>query len=322
MKVVASDEFHLMLMHLHRGGNFGYWHILPDRESYWWPAGQPEELRVGSSDHVYYGVHPTTKIPPTNADGDQTKPLYVRGQKKYIAAINCLIAEFDTKQFKGDLQLVMSHIRSIPFQPSIQILSGGGIHAYWLLRSPFIIKSSADRKQIIHIHREWSITVKGDASKDITRVLRVPGTFNPKYNPPQLVMFLEFAMDRLYDLDDLSGILPPPLDPASTHSIRNDVIWQGNGSGSAIEQFNSQVKVTDLLQKYGYKWHGHGKMLSPHSSTGSPGVTVDENANRAFVHHTSDPLGDGYWKRAFDIIKMLEYNGSFKLALDAIQGSI
>jgi hypothetical protein len=48
-------------------------------------------------------------------------------------------------------------------------------------------------------------------------------------------------------------------------------------------------------------------------------VTVDEDTNRVFVHHGSDPLHDGYWKRPFDVIRILDHSGDFARALAAIR---
>ena len=317
-----SNEFIEMIKHLGRGSAFQYYHILPSRESYWFDSGNPLSISVSWANHLYFSVHGCTKIPSENAKGQPAEPKYVRGQRKYIAAINCLIGELDSKDFGGDIQNVIAHIKSLPFKPSIQVLSGGGVHMYHLLKDPYIIKNAANRKYISRVHHDWSTFVKGDASKDITRVLRVPGFLNPKYTPAQLVMFLEYRMDRLYELDELASVLPPPFDPPSSRTPANDVYGWRSNSTNPIDEYNAQVRVGDLLERYGYKQYGGGKMLSPYSSTGSAGITIDEHQNKAFCHHNSDPLGDGYWKKSFDILKVLEFGGNFRMAADAIRGSI
>lgn len=314
--VTLPDDFIRMLAHLHRGGQYGYWHMLPARESVWWPAGQPSDLTVYQNEHVYFGVHPTTEIPTTNAAGNTASPMYVRAQKKYIAAVNCLFAELDAKYFNNDIVAVNTHLSSLPVLPSIQVISGGGIHAYWLLKNPYVITDKDYLEAMAYVQRAWSVMVHGEASKDLTRVLRVPGTFNVKYSPPRMVLMFDVHFDRLYDLGDLTIHLPPPLSPPSSHK-RSNIAPNGN---QPIEDYNTRTRITDLLEQYGYRYVGNKRMLSPYSSSGSAGVTIDDQGNRAFIHHESDPLGDGYWKRPFDIIKVLEFAGNWKAALSFIQG--
>jgi hypothetical protein len=52
-----------------------------------------------------------------------------------------------------------------------------------------------------------------DAVQDLSRVLRVPGTLNTKYDPPRLVTVCHHDPDALYTLDDFEEILPAPLRP-------------------------------------------------------------------------------------------------------------
>ena len=58
-------------------------------------------------------------------------------------------------------------------------------------------------------------------------------------------------------------------------------------------------------------------MVSPHSGSKRDGVVIHEN--RAFVHTGGDPLCDGYWKRPFDVIRILDCGGDFKRALKIIR---
>jgi hypothetical protein len=73
------------------------------------------------------------------------------------------------------------------------------------------------------------------------------------------------------------------------------------------------------LERYGYRWRGARRMVSPHSGSARDGVTIDAKRNRAYVHTGGDPLCDGYWKRPFDVVKELECNGDFQRALATIR---
>jgi hypothetical protein len=73
--------------------------------------------------------------------------------------------------------------------PSILVNSGGGVHAYWLRPTPYLVRGEDQRWVEIEKHnRSLTRNLKGDHNTcDITRVLRVPGTYNHKYNPPRKV---------------------------------------------------------------------------------------------------------------------------------------
>jgi hypothetical protein len=160
----------------------------------------------------------------------------------------------------------------------------------------------------------WVEVVGGDpGAKDLTRVLRIPGTLNFKYDPPRPVVFLSCDLGRTNTLQTLTAHLPV------VHEA--EPRFKEERRGGSIAKYNAQNNIGDVLERFGYTWRGRYKMLSPHSSTGQAGVTIDTDSNRAFVHHGSDPLNDGYWKRPFDVVKALQCNGDFKAALEAIRDS-
>lgn len=75
--------------------------------------------------------------------------------------------------------------------PNVVINSGGGYHAYWLLREPVIVDSEEKRFEIERIMQGMILAYgdgADDATKDITRILRTPAFYNikDKYPEPQL----------------------------------------------------------------------------------------------------------------------------------------
>lgn len=84
-----------------------------------------------------------------------------------------------------------------------------------------------------------------------------------------------------------------------------------------IGAYNRQTSIEDLLSQSGYKLKGK-RWLCPSSSTKIPGVVVfkDQEHERCYSHHGSDPLADGYAHDAFDLLCMLQHNGDIKAALD------
>lgn len=301
--------------HLHRGGAYAYYHALPDRRSYWYPIGRPLAPPLECTSNWYISVHPSSAIPPTNAHGEIKDPPFVRAQKRYIAAVNCLYGEFDAKTY-GSKEAIAAHIGGAPWPaPSVIVDSGGGLHGYWLLREPWLLDRDEARQAAEVVQRAWVQQVIGaDPSvHDLVRILRVPGALNFKYDPPRPVRFLRCDLDRLYSLPALTAHLPPVHEapPRFQHSEPR--------RARSIEQFNQQNDVAAVLERYGYAWRGTRRMVSPHSGSRRDGVTIDAESNRAYVHTGGDPLCDGYWKRPFDVIRILDCDGDFKRALEAIR---
>jgi hypothetical protein len=301
------------LYHLHRGGAFGYYHILPERRSRWYSLEHeviPDIDRIRTN--LYFGVHPVSQIPPTNAHGEVRQPRFVRSQLWSIAAVNCLFAEYDCKDW-GSHDAIITHIDQLPTPPpSVIVDSGGGMHAYWLLTEPYHLINEDRRDCAKMISRLWVALVKGDpGAKDLCRVLRLPGSMNYKYDPPRRVRWFDVDLDRTYTLDDLTGCIPP----VEVRPARQQVDYAMPGRIDLIGEYNQKHDVGAELERHGYAWRGRRKMISPYSSTGIPGVTVDTAENRAFIHHSSDPLHSDYWRRPFDVVCTLDHGGDVKATL-------
>lgn len=301
------------LTHLHRGGSFAYYHVLPQRRSVWYEVGEDAGIEPGrAKTNLYFSVHPSRCIPACNAHGEVRPPEWVRSQLKTIAAINCLFAEYDTKDH-GDEEKIAAHLDSLCVpSPSVTVHSGAGLHVYWLLNEPYLLDSEARLEAAKHMQASWVKVVGGDpGAHDLARILRVPGSRNFKYTPAPPVRWGKADLGLTYPLVALTAHLPTVSVPSVeriTYSF-----------GGSISDFNEVQDIGQVLEKHGYQWAGSRKMLSPWSSTGQPGVTIDAQSNRAYVHHGSDPLHDGYWKRPFDVVKILDYGGDFAKALRALR---
>ena len=205
--LTLTDDARRLLDWLHRGGNYRYlWGVQDDdKETRWYRVDQTPAL-FNSRHHNYFGIHPTT------ARGNK----YQRAKKgvRDIAAVNCVFAEFDAKDFDGDKAAAFAHIDTLDPAPSVIVDSGGGYHAYWLLIEPFILTTDDDRRRADRIQKGWVDRVgSDDNAKDLARVLRVPGTPNFKYDPAPLVHCIRTDFDCLYTLDELEARLPPAPPP-------------------------------------------------------------------------------------------------------------
>ena len=73
--------------------------------------------------------------------------------------------------------------------PDVLVHSGGGLHLYWLLKSP--IPMTAETARLFEMAlKSRQQKLGADAVHDITRILRLPCTGNYKYDPPRPVVLL------------------------------------------------------------------------------------------------------------------------------------
>lgn len=207
---MLDPTFQAFLRHLHRGGRWAYWWTAdvaasgaqgrPATRSYWWPTSRtPIPLPTAPQRNVYFGVHPCR-----SRRGDRQRATIAT-----VAVINCLYAEFDLEP-EGDRAALLAHIEALTPAPSAIIDSGGGYHAYWLLAEPLLLADDTSRERARNAQYAWVAWTGGDdASKDLARVLRVPGTTNckPKYGPNfPTVRFVRADLDRTYTLEQLEAV--------------------------------------------------------------------------------------------------------------------
>jgi hypothetical protein len=216
-----DDTTRAFLAALHQGGRYGYWWTLEGRQSFWWHAGAPAPLPDGRR-NIYVGVHPTTIIPTTNRRGETAEPRALRAQISQIAAINCLFAEYDAKDFSGDKDRTLALVDALDPAPSAVVDSGGGYHCYWLLDEPYSCQGDDAREKARKLQAAWVILMDGDQqSKDLARVLRVPGTHNYKYTPPRLVAFVRCDLDARHNLAELAALAHPYIAGNQPHAATN-----------------------------------------------------------------------------------------------------
>lgn len=121
-----------------------------------------------------------------------------RGELLDVQGITCLWCDIDIAgdTHAGDKKPLpksdaeaMRLLERVGLPPSIVVHSGGGIHAYWLLKEPWMFAGPAEREACQTFAKRWGATIQArgremgwyiDNLLDLTRVLRVPGTKNRK----------------------------------------------------------------------------------------------------------------------------------------------
>ena len=95
--------------------------------------------------------------------------------------------------------------------------------------------------------------------------------------------------------------------PVRVFSSDNDVIGT----------FNKRMPLASILGNYGYKRITKTRLLSPHSKSKLAGCILlsGEGVDKVYIHHASDPLGDGYAHTAFGVYLYYQHNNDLKKAV-------
>lgn len=323
-----DPRFYDLATALNRGGAFAhYW--IPSRDdgqkySYWYPVNGhvPEPPASWLRQDLYYSVNP--------AGPNVDRSVHHKTANADVAAVNCLYAEFDAKDWPSEADLV-SHVATLQPLPSAIVRSGGGYHAYWLLSETFEVNTPAARQHIDQVETAWVAFVKGDPTvHDLARVLRVPGSQNYKYSPPRDVSFVRFEAGCVYELPELIDVLteagawPPvakntaaPSGVAAVtsddhellelaHNARNgaefDRLWAGDTSGHGNDHSKADLALCALLAFWTQKDESRMDRLFRQSGLMRPKWDRDEYRERTIelacksvtsVYNPAEPTDQG-----------------------------
>jgi len=124
------------------------------------------------------------------------------GKKENVVNIPCVWADIDYKDISRDK--FNEKLKQFPFNPTVKILSGGGLHLYWILDQRAEQANGEDIEKV----NDWIASeLGGDNVKDIARVMRLPGTANHKYETKPLCTVKEINSNT-YTLDKFLEKVP------------------------------------------------------------------------------------------------------------------
>ena len=176
-----------------------------------------------------------------------------------------------------------------------------GQHIYWKTDEDIPLDQYT-RLQKNLINRYGSDKVINDAR----RLLRLPYTWNCKYEEPHLVTVVKHNTGKHKIMD----VAVPEIE---THEII-DIPF----SDPVIDLFNKQNEISTILLRNNYEQKGE-RFLAPESTSGVPGVSILDNA--VFSHQSSCPLNDEKKHDAFDCMRILEHGGDWNLAKKSLEVS-
>lgn len=125
-------------------------------------------------------------------------------------------------KYPKDYEAVKEALSDLP-APSVVVFSGHGVHLLWLLQKPMTVEEHKLHDKANSLPKQWLRTVsycmekagytRPDATQNIDRILRTPGTFNLKdpENPVLAYIMEEESMWQRYDISYLKRFLVPDV---------------------------------------------------------------------------------------------------------------
>lgn len=186
------------------------------------------KLAKGKNSHVYAGVNlaPADLGPHKRCGKDD-----IVGVTGLYADID-IATEYNKANKKGSLPetreqaLELVTLSGGMFTPTLASYSGNGLHPYWLFREVFLIENREQWEFIANLVARWQARIRMEAARagweldstqDLSRVLRVPGTWNIKdeANPVECKIISHKPQMRFdpTELSEYLDSLPPDVAP-------------------------------------------------------------------------------------------------------------
>jgi len=219
---------------------------LPDKRSRWFtsvPDAAEYVAGVNGSKDVYVGLGLAGK------DYGPTRRC-VSGEVTGIAGIGSdfdLLSEAHGK--KALPRTVQEALSILPpgMEPSFVVLTGNGLHCWWLLKEPCMLETDAERSDTARVVARWHTLLRlraaargwaYDRLSDLARVLRIPGTVNHKDPAHPKKVTLLSASGRRYNLSDFEEYLDEAAIPDPEAEQRTAREW--------IERFQDKPLVLNF----------------------------------------------------------------------------
>ena len=173
----------------------------------------------------------------------------------------------------------------------------------------FELRSATDGKQRQNVYPP---SIHPDTLKPYTWLVKPPKTLAEWPTPPDWLLAIWTAWDSFKP--QLQQVCPWAAKPERKQlPQRTQQAVQGVPDVSG--EYERANPIEQQLERYGYKRKGK-RYLSPHSSTGLPGVHLLDNA-RCWIHHASDPLcseESGKPVSSYDLYCYYDHGGDYSKA--------
>lgn len=252
------------------------------------------------------------------------------GSRADLAELVALWCDIDCYKQGLSKEDVVQALKSSPIPPTVIVDSGGGIHAYWLLREPVDVRlpeagHDAIKEEIDAVLKQLHGVFAGDPSVcEIARVMRLPGTHNTKTGELRPVTLLEASGPRyeLSDLQDTLDWLGPVLRTPVTATKAGEPV-ETNPYLEAAKRFafKPSIDVEQRLAQMNYEANGpagiNATQRDVSASMVSKGHDDDEIVELllAETQRAAWPYGEKWnWKREAQKVRRLITDWRAKLA--------
>jgi hypothetical protein len=219
---------------------------LPDRRSRFFAADRLDAaaayaVAVGSRADVYVGC---------GLRGRDHGPR-ARGESADVVGIPGAWADLDvakpgaTKPYFATRAAITTFLDALPIGPTLRVDSGSGLHCYWLFKEGWIFADAADRAKAAALLRAWQRYIRLraehvgatiDATHDVSRILRPPGTTNHKYGVPVVLETTDGPRCDPAELADLADIVEDdPVDGVAGQVDHGGIALDPNANPPADE---------------------------------------------------------------------------------------
>lgn len=249
---------------------------LPDKRSYWCDTVNDAAAvveRVKSDHDVYFGIGLSEQ------DFGATK----RCPASEVCAIPGVWADFDIQgagHLKPNLppsrEAIMQLLDDIGLPPTLAVNSGHGLQCYWLLKEPFQIDTDDRRLQAQSLSRRWNNTLRAlakrrgwdvDATHDLARVYRVPGTTNRKVLNSLVPVVLLSYNDHRYSVDEIAEKFIPDELPARQTPSNEIVDEEFVLSPTATIDHDLYEAVCEVEPRFAVTWNRKRKDMQDQSAS-------------------------------------------------------
>ncbi len=200
--------------------------------------------RYEKEHNVYLGVATRDGRDGTKAGCRRTRAVWVDVDKRDGKKV-------EEKDLPALRTALLAQLQELGLPPHVIVFSGGGFHLYWLLAET--LDAQLHREEIEAVNRGLADVLGGDrAATDVSRILRVPGFLNHKYDPPRPVTAARGDAEAGYRLADFKqkGIYIP-RDPIAQEAFAFDP-----GGGAAVAEPALSATMRELLATPGGDAYG------------------------------------------------------------------
>lgn len=168
--------------------------------------------RYKDTHDVYFSTCPAGKRPEDSYY--VSRRIAIKDVSNIVAFFMDIDTQEDVSKAGKDVplnkEIALQKLRSLKYPPNLLIDSGNGIHAYWMLDSPWRVHDG-NREESTWMLRSFAQNVAAEMgytgldvpASEPSRILRVPGTLNRKHEQAKPVKIISVDMQNRYAVNVL-----------------------------------------------------------------------------------------------------------------------